>query len=163
MNNGISKLIINSKGSIHLSKIKNKLSIKIGGKIQKIKSPAKNINCNDSNNNVNLNSFLKSKKSIFSKISENLYNSYRDNLSTSKNTLSIRNNTKEEDTYKKLTKDKYLQTLSNKDNIINNSLLKKYNKINLINYKLNRINNNNKFYSDNTLIYYLSCSFSYIV
>ena len=155
INNGISKLIKNSKGSIHLSKTKINSSIK--DKLRKIKSPIKNIILNDSNNNIKLNSLIKRKKSIFSKISENLYNSYKDNLSTSKNTLSIRNKTNEKDIYNKLTIDKYLQTLVNKENIINNSVLKKYNKIklNLINYKLKR-KKNNKTISDNNLEQFLS-------
>ena len=65
INNGISKLIRNTKGSIHLSKAKSNLTIK--DKFQKIKSPIKNIILNDSNSNININSFFKSKNQFLQK------------------------------------------------------------------------------------------------
>ena len=148
-NKAISHLIINSKDDNQLSKIKSNLSIKI--KPQKIKQPLKNIFLNDSNNESNINSFFTSKKSIFSKISENLYNSYRDNFSSSKHLLSLKADLI--DNYSLLTTNKYIMTLDNKEKSISNTLLKKnYRKVYLKNNKFKNNLTESKTLSENNEI-----------
>ena len=146
--------LVNSKIPHQLSNAQSNLSIKI--KTQKIKSPIKDIILNNSNNVCNKNSFFTSKKSIFSKISENLYNSYRDNLSSSKKLLTIKT---EDDNYNILTVDKYISTLADKENNISNTtLLNNYKKVYIKNNKLNKNLTESKTLSENNTEIFLSSS-----
>lgn len=140
-----------SKDTTRFSKDKNSLKIQI--KQQKIKSPIRKIVIYDTNNN-NINYYSTSKKSIFSKISENLYNSNRDNIS--KKLLDSKKN--DEDNYNQLTMDKYLDIKSeNNNNYSNKAILHKNIKPNLIlnkHEKNLRENNHNNHSRNNIEIIY---------
>ena len=129
-NNIYSLSNINQTDKIQTSNKKKNISIKI--KRKKFISPISPLQNLDDNNNIN--SYYTSKKSIFSKISENLYNSCKANLSTSNKIL---HNKTEEVNYNKLTEYKYLLTAADKENYQNNKISHNYTKLNL--------KNNNKF------------------
>ena len=139
-----------SKDTTRFSKDKNRFKIQI--KQQKIKSPIRKIVLYDTNNNIKY--YSKSKKSIFSKISENLYNSNRDNIS--KKLLDSKKN--DEDNYKQLTVDKYLDIKPENNNYYSNkAILHKNIKPNLIlnkHEKNLRENNNNNHTQNNIEIIY---------
>lgn len=127
-----------SKDTTLLSK-DNSNSI-IRKKKQRVKSPVKKIILNGGNDGCSHHS---NQKSIFSKISEILYNSYNDEISQHKSLLNYKNS--QEDNYNQMTSDQYLYKLADKqNNHIKNSLIAEK----MENKKYQKILNENHYYSE---------------
>ena len=123
-----------------ISKDTTLLSKENSNSVIRKKKPVKKIILNGGNDGCSHHS---NQKSIFSKISEILYNSYNDEISQHKSSLNYKNS--QEDNYNQMTSDQYLYKLADKqNNHIKNSLISEK----MENKKYQKILNDNLYYSE---------------